>query len=149
MKNIKLFVLAMLCIFAFGAAASVVSAQGVSNVITTDVSGSAVQVIQFAPGQTVYVEYTIKTGVVATMTFTDAANNPIAPSVPGLTGSGELTFTAPMTQGDYYVSVDTTTRTGIAVASFFVVPEAAIGALAALGAGLAAFGVVKLRAKKD
>jgi hypothetical protein len=154
MQNIKLLLLAMLCLFSVAAVTSFASASffvapraQTASVWTTDTDN--VKMNQFAVGQTVLVWWNVNpSNSVVDLTVIDSQENVVAgPYLNQAIGTQPISF-VPDEQGYYFVLVDGQPVFTIAIASFFVVPEAAVGALAALGAGLATFGIVKLKTKK-
>lgn len=154
MKNkIKIIVLTMLCVFALAAVCSVADAQSAqsASVWTTDNTGAKMN--EFALGQAVYIWWNPSpAGSTVSISVVDINNNPVAG--PWLNqpvaASGTLSFTPP-SPGYYFVDVNGQPAFKIAVATVFIfeLPESAIGGLAALGAGLAAFGIFKIKHKKN
>jgi hypothetical protein len=150
-RAMKLTVLTLICIFAFTSILGVASAgddDPVGQIITTDHSGSTKSVLQFNLGDTVYVEYFIDTGKTADVVIFDLdAGHEVAGTLQtGLHDSGEFTF-LPSHPGFYTVKVNGEDAEKFATAPFFVLPEV-LGSVAALGAGLAAFGIIKFKYKK-
>lgn len=157
----KIGILALICVFTISAVAGIASAAvtptvtptptpnaRAAQVITTDTTGSTKLVTQFTPGDTVYVEYIIQSGKTANIAIYDEDDNLITGTAhDGLVGSGEFTFLA-LHPGTYYVTVNGYKSRIIGVASFFVLPESVLGAFGALGAGVAAFGIVKYKSAK-
>jgi hypothetical protein len=152
--QMKIAVLAILCLCAFAVVISAANASVPPNadaaqVITTNAPGSTVKVTQFAPNQLVYVEYNIENGKSAVITIVDDASPANVLYGPyTVTGSSTVTPIPTFqtaTNGYYYVLVNGAPAYPIAVASFFVVPESIFGGIAALGAGIAAFGLVKYK----
>jgi hypothetical protein len=152
-KGTKLATLALLCIFAAASVLSIASAADAqaANVITTDISGGTTKVTQFSPGQTVYIPYSIEAGKTAIISAIDENGNPVQlfdgtnyVTSAVVSGSGQFTMIPPH-PGYYYINVNGKAQIQIAQASFFVLPESAFGALAALGTGIAAFGIIKVK----
>jgi hypothetical protein len=153
---IKLTILTLLCVSILTGAVGIAMAEPtptptpnavVGQIITTDNAGSSTLMTQFQPGQTIYVKYKIDYGLTANIVVCDGAYHVIPGTAHlGATGSGYFTLEH-VTPGRYYVVVNGAPTFPIAVASFFVVPEV-LGSVAALGAGLAAFGIVKFKYKK-
>lgn len=147
---IKLGVLALICIFAMTAIAGAALAADaeVAQVITTTASDSDVKTTQFAPNQPIFVHYTIQSGKTADIKVVDSHYNDVPGTLQsGVGGSGQFSFTLAQ-PGSYYVLVNGAPSWPIAVASFFILPETALGALGAIGAGLAAFGIIKYKSAK-
>jgi hypothetical protein len=156
-NKMKLATLAFLCFFAAASVLSIASAANAqaANVITTNISGGTTKVTQFAPGQTVYIPYTIETGKTAIISAVDENGNPVQMfdgtnyvTSATVSGTGQFTMIPPH-PGYYYININGKAQIQIAQASFFVLPESAFGALAALGTGIAAFGLIKGKFKKN
>ena len=151
MKNAKLLVLAMLCLFSVAAVTSLASAglprAATASVWTTDADN--VKTNQFSVGQTVLIWWNPNpSNSEVDITIFDSQENVVAGPYFNQAPNVQPIVFVPEEQGYYFVYVNGQPVFTIASATFFVVPEAAIGALAALGAGLAAFGIVKLKPKK-
>lgn len=152
----KISLLTLVCIFTIVAVAGVVSAAvtpdptpnaRAAQVIATNIKDGTTLVTDFIPGQTIYVEYSIQSGKTANIAIYDEKDNLISGTLhEGVKGSGEFTFST-YQPGTYYVVADGY-KLGIGVASFFVLPETALGAFGAIGAGLAAFGIVKYKSAR-
>lgn len=119
------------------------------------------------PGQAVYIYWSAtpkssSTTVYVVVTFSDVNGNPIPADtiVLGMlkssqSGTTATEFTIPsLPYGDevyvnfYGQNVATHKTMQVGQGSLFIMPESAIGALAALGAGLAAFGIYQIKLKK-
>ncbi len=158
--NFKKMALVVLCIAAFASLsisfAYAGSATSVSNfrvgVTPTDMSGQAPLNTQVY----VYWDSITPSGGTVDITIYNPSGVLIA-SYPNVapSASGTIHFTVD-TPGSYYVQADGfpsyhAATTFVAGASVLVLPESVLGTLAAVGAGVAAFGTVKLyqKRKKD
>lgn len=149
-----------MCILALSAVLSIAKAttNGSANsaeIIATNSPASNVQVLNYNPGQPIYIKYTINAGKTATIEImSDGPDGSAPPTLVGsyiwtsVVGTGMKTISL-STPGVYEADVNGARVTPIAVASIFVLPESVIGALAAIGAGLAAFGIFQYKHKKS
>jgi hypothetical protein len=128
-----------------------------ASVWTTDMNDNPQNV--FAAGDQVKVWYIVQditggsvTPGTATMYLAsgDNVDTAVALGAPyewTITGTGSMVITAPA-PGAYLFIIDGQTVATIASNTLFILPESIFGTLAALGAGLAAFGLIKLKIKK-
>jgi hypothetical protein len=151
MRNISKIAFIVLCVFTLASVASFAfagTAQSAS-VWTTDDAGNHEN--QFDIGETITINWNADPeGSTVDITIYNEAGNPIGYSWSGLTNdkSGTISFTA-SAKGVYYIDVTgVSVRFPVAVGTVLVVPESAFGALAAVGAGLAAFGSVAIIKRK-
>jgi hypothetical protein len=170
-KISRIAAIAILSLLLIAAAMSLAAATGptatTGNVWTQAVASprdSTSEVQTFGVGQTVYIfwnseiagTFPLTSGTVV-ITVVDLDTNtvvfgPTAQLSYNLaTPSAQTPVTwVPAANGNYAVELNGKFIVPIEVASVFVFPEYAIGALAAVGAGLAAFGTVRIvRRKKD
>ncbi len=104
--------------------------------------------LQFNPGQTIYLDYVVQSGHSGTLSLYDTTTSSWIFQNVAVSGSGVYTIVGGLAPGIYQADINGVTL-NIAVASIFVLPESVIGALAALGAGLAAFGIFQYKRKKN
>jgi hypothetical protein len=135
----KIALATVICLLVAASLVSVASAGDAStaSVWTTDSGGTHKN--QFDVGETVYIHFsTAPAGTTADIEVRDSANNIVAGPWTNQVPSTVLTFT-PTTSGYYYVIANGQPAFSIAVGTFFVVPESALGALMVPLVGLAAY----------
>ncbi len=151
MRNISKIAFIVLCVFTFASVASFAfagTAQSAS-VWTTNIAGEHAN--RFELGEEITINWNAyPEDSTVDITVYNEAGNPIGFSWSGKTNgdSGTISFTA-SAKGVYYIDVTgVSVRFPVAVGTVLVVPESAFGALAAVGAGLAAFGSVAIIKRK-
>ena len=140
-----MFILAT--VFSVGIASGVVApVDPTAKHCTLLITNSAdVATVEFPLGATVFISWSAD-GTVDIEVKNDATNE-VVYSQYGAAMTGEDSFVPP-SPGDYTVYVNGLNTKIINIDTFFVVPESVLGSLAALGAGVAAFGTVAVVKRK-
>jgi hypothetical protein len=144
----RLLALSLISLFAFGLLCT--ASAGTANtasVWTTDVNN--VKMNQFNVGQTVWIWWHVSPlGTTVDITVVDQNNVVmLGPLVNQVVGNQPIVFVPPAA-GYYTVLANGQPAFVIATATFFAVPESVFGTIAALGAGFAAFGLLRWKMKK-
>ena len=156
MKMNKIAVLVIICALAMASAASLIASvkadTPIGNVYTTSVNDStATTVLQFNAGQTVYIWFTFTQGGTQDIAiYSNAACTALVNDYGQKASPGGVTFVIPNNTPagtNYWIRIqDVPNSYQISVTSITVLPEVAVfGSIAALGAGFAAFGLVKMK----
>jgi hypothetical protein len=141
----RLLALPLLSLVAFGLLGlACAGTANTASVWTTD--SNNVTKNQFLATDTILIWWHVNPpGTTVDIKVVDSANNVVAgPFLNQVTSSQPITI-GPLPQGYYTVFANGQPQFDIATATFFVVPESIFGGLAALGAGFAAFGLVKMK----
>jgi hypothetical protein len=144
----RLLALSLLALFAFGLICTASAGNATTaSVWTTDINN--VKMNQFNVGQTVWIWWHASpVGTTVDIKVVDSANNVVAgPLVNQVAGNQPIVFVPPAA-GYYFVLANGQPVFSIATATFFAVPESVFGTVAALGAGFAAFGLLRWKMKK-
>lgn len=165
MQNKKLLLITFTAIFMLslsimGVAAGEIDAQGgpggnAGAVVITKNAADEITT-SFIVGETVTIQLVGVTGngvhtITVTYYATEGSTGQLVETYRDVRNNDELPFD-PQFVGSYYVEVVDGNGQGhhfVASSTFFVVPETALGSLMALSAGLAVFGLIKLKRRTD
>jgi hypothetical protein len=155
MKSKKILMLSLVALLALVAVvgfthAKVLPQGNTATIWASTTSGGAAQ-LQFSPSTTLYLNYLVQYNNApgsGLLSLKDMTTNTWVFTNAAVSGSGSYAIVGGLAPGVYQANINGVT-VNIAVATIFVLPESVIGALAALGAGLAAFGIFNYKYKKN